>query len=127
MAALPQNIGSHAPAPGKQPQSRRRGTVLPLGRRGVRIWVEIVVTILLLIGAGLLVRGLVAAVEAGAPFGASGLLIVKPIAQLHDELTRMGVVGATEGIAGVQQKAIVAKVECAGAHRPSFPEALANR
>src|SRR5579872_1261624 len=112
MAALPQDFG---PA---EPGRRVAGLRRMRAGRGRRIWLEIVIIMLLLIGAGILVR------RAASVMPVS---IMEPIAQLHQELTGIGVMRPTEGVAGIQQKPMVAEVKYAGAQIPMFIPLHANR
>lgn len=121
MAALPHSFNPSPHRPPSAPLRRMRSG------RPRRIWLEIVLTVLLLLGVGLLVRG-AARAWMRMPVGATGLTsIVKPIAQLHEEFARIGNVSAAEGIAGVQQITRVADIECAGAHCPVLAQAFADR
>ena len=112
MAALPQDFGP------EEPGRRVAGLRRMRARRGRRIWLEIVIIVLLLIGVGILVR------RAASVMPVS---VMEPIAELHQDLTGIGVMRPTEGIARIQQKAMVAEVKYAGAQIPVLIPTHANR
>lgn len=121
--------GEAAPEPATNPDAPRTGQRTPARRV---LW-EAVIVVALMLALGWVARGALAVLR--DPAGWASLArptqgpesVMKTVANLQDQLARVGVMSSAESVAGVQQVMIVGKVQAGADQTPALAETPTQR